>query len=60
MITSGLKKKVSTLEPYLYQKRFEINIEGQYIETYKIFVVPLDNNKLYLSMRNDSGTPNEN
>ena len=35
-----------------------MDIEGQDIEIYKIFVVPLDNTKLNLPMRNDSVTPN--
>ena len=53
-----LKRKFSTLEPDFY-KKIENNIEGQYIETYKTFAVPLYNIKLYLSMRNDSVTPNK-
>ena len=44
----------------LLWKRFENNIEGQYIEAYKTFLVPLDNTKLDLSVRNDSVTPNKN
>ena len=36
-----------------------MNIEGQYIETYKTFVVPLDNTKLNLPMRDYSVTPNK-
>ena len=37
-----------------------MNIEGQHIEAYKNFAVPLDNNKLNLPMRNNSVTPNKN
>ena len=48
-----LKRKFSTLEPDFYKKLFENNIEGQYIKTYKTFVVPLYNTKLNLSMCND-------
>ena len=36
---------------------FEKDIEGQYIETYKTFVVPFDTTKLNLSMHNESVTP---
>ena len=37
-----------------------MNIEGQDIETYKTFVVPLDNTKLNPTMRNDSVTHKRN
>ena len=37
-----------------------MNIEGQDIETYKTFVVSLDNNKFNFPMRSDSLTPNNN
>ena len=37
-----------------------MNIEGQHIEAYKNFAVPLDNNKLNLPMRNNSVTANKN
>ena len=53
------KRIFSTLEPDFY-KKFENNIEGLDIEAYTNFVVPLDNSKLYLSMRNDSVTANKN
>ena len=36
------------------------NIEGQYIEAYKTFVVLLDNTKLNLAMLNDSVAANKN
>ena len=36
-----------------------MNIEGQYIERYKTFVVPLDITKLDLPMHNASVTPNK-
>ena len=40
-----------------------MNIEGGDIETYKTFVVPLDNTKfteiIYRPLRNDSVTPNK-
>ena len=36
-----------------------MNIEGQDIETYKTFVVPLDDAKLNLPMRNDPVTSNK-
>ena len=39
-----LKRKFSKLEPDFYLKIVK-NIEGQYIETYKTFVVMLDNIK---------------
>ena len=48
-----LKINFSTLDTDFYKKRFENNIEGQYIETYKTFVVPFDNTKLNLSMLNE-------
>ena len=48
-----LKRKFSTLEPDFYTKKFEKDIEGQNIKTYKTSVVPMDDIKLYLSMRND-------
>ena len=35
------------------------DIEGQYIKTYKTFVVPFDNTKLNLSMKKQSGTPSK-
>ena len=54
-----IKRKFSTLETDFYKKRSEKNIEGQDIKAYKIFVVPLDNSKLHLSIRNDSVTPNK-
>ena len=54
-----LKRKFSTLEPDLYKKLFEKNIERQYIKTYKTFAVPLDDSKLNLSIRNDTETPNK-
>ena len=48
----------STLEPDFY-KKIEKDIEGQDIKTYKTFVVPFDNTKLNLSIRNESVTPNK-
>ena len=39
-------------------KKIENNIEGQDIEAYKTFAVLFYNSKLYLSVRNDSVTPN--
>ena len=53
-----LKKKFSTLEPD-FIKKIENNIEGQDIETYETFVLPLDNTKLNISMCIDSATPNK-
>ena len=49
-----LKIKFSTLEPDFYKRLFEKDIEGQDIDTYKTFVLQFDNNKLNLSMHNDS------
>ena len=58
-----LKEKNSTLEPNFYIKLFWMNIEGQYIETYQTFVVPLDNTKFTEKLNpkicNDSVTPNK-
>ena len=54
-----LKRKFSTLELGFNKKRFEKDIEGQDIEAYKTFVVPLDNSNLYLLMRNYLVTPNQ-
>ena len=51
-----LKIKFSTLETDFYKTIFENNIEGQDIETFKNFVVPLNNTKLNLLVRNDSVT----
>ena len=51
--------KQQQLEPGFYEKQFENDIEVQDIETYITFLVPLDNKKLYLSMRNDSVTLNK-
>ena len=53
------KIKFSTLEPDIWIETFENIIEGQDIRTYKIFVVPLDNTKVNLSMHNDSVIPNK-
>ena len=50
-------RKLFTLEPDLYKKTFENDIEGQDIETYKMFVLPFDTTKLNLSMCNESVTP---
>ena len=36
------KRKCSTLEPDLYKKLYEKDIEGQYMELYKTFFVLLD------------------
>ena len=55
-----LNRKISTLEPDFYEKLFESIIEGQDIETYKTFVVPLNNYELNLSMCNYSVTKNKN
>ena len=49
------KKVLYTWTGLLFKKC----VEGQDIKTYKTSVVPLDNSKLYLSMLNDSVTPNE-
>ena len=54
-----LKRKFSILKPDFYKKPFEKYIEGQDIETYKTFVIPFDNTKVNLSMRNDSVTLNK-
>ena len=37
-----------------------MNIKGQYIETFKTFVVPLDNIKLNFPMRYNSVTTHKN
>ena len=54
--TEFLERKFSTLEPDLYRKLYEKDIEGQYMEPYKTFVLPFDTTKLNLFMRNDSVT----
>ena len=51
-----LKRIFSLPESDFYKKPFEKYIEGQDIETYKTFVIPFDNTKVNLSMRNDSVT----
>ena len=53
------KIKFSTLKTDFYKKLFEKDIEGQDFEPYKTFLVPFDNNKLNISMRNESVTSNE-
>ena len=58
LIISGYKK-FSKLEPDFYRKSFENNIEGQDIETYRTFVVTLDNTRLKFPMHNDSVTQNK-
>ena len=50
------KRKSSTLEPDFYKKLYEKDIEGQYMEPYKKFVVPFNTTKLNLFMRNNSVT----
>ena len=52
------KKRFLHLNQTYIKKTFEMNIEVQDIETYKIFLVPLDSTKLNLPMRNDSVTQN--
>ena len=39
-------EKYFTREPEFYNTPYEINIEGQDMETYKFFVVPIGNNKI--------------
>ena len=43
-----LRKKFSTLEPDFYDFYYENDIEGQYMEPYKTFVLPFDSTKLNL------------
>ena len=52
-------RKFLTLEPDLYRKLFEKDIEGQYIETYKMFVLPFDTTKLNMLICNELVTPNK-
>ena len=49
-------EKTSTLEPDFYTYMIEMNIEGQDVEAYITFVLPLDNTKLNFPMLNDSVT----
>ena len=54
------KRKFSTLEPDLYEKLYEKDIEVQDMEAYKTFSAPFDTNKLNLFMRNYSVKNREN
>ena len=42
-----IRRNVCTPEPDFYIKFYEIDIEGQKMETYQIFVVPMGNTKIH-------------
>ena len=45
LIMSG-QKKISTYEPELYKKLYQINIKVQEIKTYQFSIVPIGNAKI--------------
>ena len=57
-----LEETCCTIETDFYTKLYKNIMDGERMETYQIFLVPMGNtkiiDKIYLQARNDSVTPN--